>query len=93
MREAECKVMLFDQSCIKHADSAKMAIESLPCPLFSCFLLRCSHQAINQHQDTAPSQNQDDVKAFEVVLKTCKAGTVVVVDLAKMNPANRAWCL
>ena len=60
---------------------------------FLFFMYCAAHQAINQHQDTTHSQNQDDVKAFEAVLKTCKAGTVVVVDLAKMNPANRAWCL
>jgi hypothetical protein len=49
--------------------------------------------AINQHQDTAHSQNQADVGAFEEVLKTCRAGTVVVVDQVHCNPATRAWCL
>ncbi len=47
--------------------------------------------AINQHGDTCPEQNAADVSAFETVLQSCKAGTIVVVDLDKCNPASRAW--
>ena len=49
--------------------------------------------AVNQHQDTNPDQNKEDVAAFEDVIKTTKAGTIVVVDSERCSPASRVWCL
>ena len=49
--------------------------------------------AINQHGDTNAAQNKADVRAFTSVLKQCSAGTIVVVDMARCNPATRSWCI
>ena len=39
-------------------------------------------------------QNKADVSAFEYVLKQCRGGTIVVVDMGSgTSPCSRAWCL
>jgi len=50
--------------------------------------------AVNQHRHTeeARKQNLADVQAFDQVIEVCKAGTVVVVDAKRGNPASRLWC-
>ncbi|KAK3262265.1 hypothetical protein CYMTET_28862, partial [Cymbomonas tetramitiformis] len=48
--------------------------------------------AVNQHRDALHQQNRQDVMAFEDVVEHC-VGTIVVVDIARMNPAMRAWCV
>ncbi len=45
--------------------------------------------AVNQHIETCPQQNQEDVMAFEQTLHGCKGGTIVVVDMQRCNPATR----
>ena len=47
--------------------------------------------AINQHGDTIRAQNTADVSAFKAVLRQCTAGTIVVVDMLRYNPAGRSW--
>ena len=47
--------------------------------------------AINQHSSSP--ENAADVAAFESVLQGCTGGTIVVIDMAKCNPATRSWCL
>lgn len=54
--------------------------------------------AVNQHggKDCSPlsqAQNTADVSSFQNVLSLCERGTVVVLQLDKVNTANRAWCL
>ncbi|KAK3241653.1 hypothetical protein CYMTET_48601 [Cymbomonas tetramitiformis] len=48
--------------------------------------------AVNQHREALHQQNRQDVMAFEDVVEHC-VGTIVVVDMARMNPATRAWCV
>ena len=57
--------------------------------MHSCVWIDCV--AINQHVDTNRDQNATDVSAFKAVLRQCTAGTIVVVDMARCNPANRSW--
>ncbi|KAK3262546.1 hypothetical protein CYMTET_28608 [Cymbomonas tetramitiformis] len=45
--------------------------------------------AVNQHREALHQQNRQDVMAFEDVVEHC-VGTIVVVDMARMNPATRA---
>ena len=49
--------------------------------------------AVNQHRDLRAAENSADVAAFSQVVEFCKAGTLVIVDMQRMNPAKRAWCL
>ena len=51
--------------------------------------------AVNQHRhtDLAKAQNDADVGAFKSVVQICSAGTIVVVDANRCNPASRAWCV
>eukprot|EP00854_Cymbomonas_tetramitiformis_P025091 gene25091-30617_t len=48
--------------------------------------------AVNQHREPLHQQNRQDVMAFKDVVEHC-VGTIVVVDIARMNPAMRAWCV
>ncbi|KAK3275914.1 hypothetical protein CYMTET_15983, partial [Cymbomonas tetramitiformis] len=48
--------------------------------------------AVNQHREALHQQNRQDVMAFEDVVKHC-VGTIVVVDIKRVNPAMRAWCV
>ncbi|KAK3258922.1 hypothetical protein CYMTET_32056 [Cymbomonas tetramitiformis] len=48
--------------------------------------------AVNQHREALHQQNRQDVMAFKDVVEHC-VGTIVVVDMARMNPATRAWCV
>jgi hypothetical protein len=51
--------------------------------------------AVNQHRhtDQAKAQNEADVGAFKSVVQICSAGTIVVVDAKRCNPASRCWCV
>ena len=51
--------------------------------------------AVNQHphgEGVPHHENQEDVRAFEDVLKVCSGGTIVVCDV-NFNPATRGWCI
>jgi hypothetical protein len=45
------------------------------------------------HTEAARKQNEADVGAFDNVVEVCKAGTIVVVDAKRGNPAWRLWCI
>jgi hypothetical protein len=51
--------------------------------------------AVNQHHSNefSKQQNQEDVRAFQDVLKTCLDGTLVVCDFDMCETYLRAWCL
>ncbi|KAG2489801.1 hypothetical protein HYH03_011750 [Edaphochlamys debaryana] len=47
--------------------------------------------AVNQHEETIAHKH--DVAGFDAVVKACSGGTIVVMDVAKTNPASRGWCI
>ena len=52
--------------------------------------------AIGQNVNPSMGRNlalQSFISVFQSVVETCKAGTIVVIDMARCSPATRAWCL
>jgi hypothetical protein len=55
----------------------------------------CDIVAVNQHprgDGVTHNENQEDVRAFDAVLRLCSGGTIVVCSVF-YNPATRGWCI